>query len=308
MVCGFRGKRDGRRFYQARAVAVGLQKFTIPDTSGKHTIPTMVWYPAAGPVPDLTSGSPTAITDAPGATTGPYPLVVIIHGISGEGRMFGAVGRHLASHGFVVAAADYDTGPLPDGDSWGDQNIIGQLAERPASVVRVIGYADLLSAPSGKLAGVIDTSRIGVWGLSTGGTTAIQAAGAQVDLKALDSWCAVNKENALTYETCQFVGHEQALAKHHGVSDPFAAPMPPVWDSRVKALVAAAPGGELHVFGDQGIAAVKVPTLIMFASDDHVVSPELNAFLRRPGWRRRTTPEPSNLSIDTCARDSGPSC
>ena len=191
--------------------------------------------------------------------------------------MFGAVGRHLASHGFVVAAADYDTGPLPDGDSWGDQNIIGQLAERPASVVRVIGYADLLSAPSGKLAGVIDTSRIGVWGLSTGGTTAIQAAGAQVDLKALDSWCAVNKENALTYETCQFVGHEQALAKHHGVSDPFAAPMPPVWDSRVKALVAAAPGGELHVFGDQGIAAVKVPTLIMFASDDHVVSPELNA-------------------------------
>ena len=53
--------------------------------------------------------------------------------------------------------------------------------------------------------------------------------------------------------------------------------MPPVWDKRVSALVAASPGGELHAFGDKGIAAVKLPTLIMFASDDRVVSPKLNA-------------------------------
>ena len=53
--------------------------------------------------------------------------------------------------------------------------------------------------------------------------------------------------------------------------------MPPIWDKRVAALVAAAPGGELHAFGDKGIAAVKLPTLIMFASDDHVVSPKFNA-------------------------------
>lgn len=257
--------------------AVGLQKFTIPDTSGKHPIPTMVWYPAAGPVPDLTSGSPTPIMDAPAATNGPYPLVVIIHGISGEGTMFGAVGRHLASHGFVVAAANYDTGPLPDGNTWVDQNAVGQLYERPASVVRVIAFADQLSAPDGKLAGVIDTSRIGVWGLSTGGSTAFQASGAQVDLKALDAWCADKKEDAKATETCQFVGSEQALAKRHGVADPFAAPLPPIWDHRVAALVAAAPGGELHAFGDKGIAAVKLPTLIMFASDDHVVSPQFNA-------------------------------
>ena len=42
------------------------------------------------------------------------------------------------------------------------------------------------------------------------------------------------------------------------------------------ALVAAAPGGELHAFGDKGVAAVKLPTLIMFAADDRVVSPQIN--------------------------------
>lgn len=256
--------------------AVGLQKFTISDTSGNHPMATMVWYPAAGPAPD-----PTAILrdsiDAPAATTGPYPLVVVIHGLSGLGAMFGPVGRHFASHGFVVAAADYDTGPLDEGVSWRDGNAVGLLYNRPTNVVRVIGYVDTLSAQGGKLAGVIDTSRIGVWGLSTGGTTAFQAAGAQVDLKALDAWCAANKDDAKAYETCQFVGHEQVIATHYGVSDPFAAPMPPIWDTRVAALVAAAPGGELHAFGDKGIAAVKLPTLIMFASDDTVVSPQFNA-------------------------------
>jgi len=256
--------------------AVGLQKFTVPDTSGKHPMATMVWYPATGPAPD-----PTAILndsiDAPAATTGPYPLVVVIHGLSAHGSVLSSVGRHFASHGFVVAAADYDAEPLDDGGSWADQQTVGLLYNRPANVVRVIGYVDMLGAPGGKLAGAIDTSRIGVWGLSTGGTTAFQAAGAQVDLKALDAWCAANKDDAKAYETCQFVGHEQVIATHYGVSDPYAAPLPPIWDTRVAALVAAAPGGELHAFGDKGIAAVKLPTLIMFASDDTVVAPKFNA-------------------------------
>ena len=53
--------------------------------------------------------------------------------------------------------------------------------------------------------------------------------------------------------------------------------MPPISDSRVAALVLASPGGELQVFGAAGIAAVKVPTLIMVASDDGMVKPEFNA-------------------------------
>ena len=151
------------------------------------------------------------------------------------------------------------------------------LYYRPANVIGVIKYIDALNASGGDLAGTIETSRIGVWGLSTGGTTAFQASGAQVDLKALDDWCAAHTGEAFTYETCQFVGHEQAIAKQFGVADPFAAPLPSIWNPRVAALVAASPGGELHTFGAKGIAAVNLPTLIMFASDDIVVSPMLNA-------------------------------
>jgi predicted dienelactone hydrolase len=259
--------------------AVGRHEFAIPGTSSNHPISTVVWYPATGSAPDPTATHLDDSRDAPAATTGPYPLVVVIHGLTGTGSMFGSVGRYFASHGFVVAAANYDeSDPGMTELPWGDRLALSRLYTRPADVVRVIGYVDNLGAPSGKLAGVVDTSRVGVWGMSTGGTTALQAAGAQVDLKAMDSWCALHKdERSATYETCQFLGSEQALATRYGVADPFAALMPAMWDNRVAALVAAAPGGELHAFGDKGIAAVQIPALIMVASDDNYVSPEYNA-------------------------------
>jgi predicted dienelactone hydrolase len=275
-LAAFAAPSDAEDYSRPGPFAVGLQKFMIPDATGAHPIATMVWYPAAGPAPDPAATLHDSV-DAPAATAGPFPLVIVIHGHGGIGSMFGAVGRHFASHGMVVAAANYDNGPYDDGGSRGDQLAAWLLYSRPANVVRVIGYIDMLSAAGGQMAGVIDTSRIGVWGLSTGGTTAFQAAGAQVDLKAMDSWCEANMADSYASETCQFVGHEQAVATQYGVSDPFAAPMPPIWDSRVAALVAAAPGGELHAFGDRGIAAVKLPTLIMFASDDGVVLPKFNA-------------------------------
>ncbi len=260
--------------------AVGEQKLKISDITGEHPMATTFWYPAIGPAPDPAEGTLKVVTNALPAKGGPYPLVLVIHGADGVGAMYITLGSHLASHGFVVAAANYD-GLLEkapgEGVTYVERNAIGLLYNRPADVVKVIEYADTLTAMGGKLAGVIDTSHIGVWGHSTGGTTVFQAGGAQIDFKELDAWCAEHKREPQTGETCQFVGAEQAVATYYGAANPFAAPMPAIWDHRVSALVTGAPGGELHAFGDTGIAAVKVPTLIIVAANDEIVSPKLNA-------------------------------
>jgi len=267
-------------FTKPGPLAVGIQKFTISDITGKHPMATTVWYPAIGPAPDPAGEILKVAKDAPPAASGPYPLVVVIHGYDGVGAMYSTLASQLASYGFVVAAANYDDelDEAPgEGVSYFDRNAIVLLYNRPANVVRVIEYADTLTAMGGKLAGIIDTSHIGVWGHSTGGSTVFQAGGAQIDFKELDAWCAEHKKESTASETCQFVGHEQAVATHYGAANPFAAPMPPIWDRRVAALVAGAPGGELHAFGDTGIAAVKVPALIMFAANDTIVFPKYNA-------------------------------
>ena len=255
-------------FSKPGPLAVGVQRFAIPDETGEPRLETYVWYPAAGPAPDA-SASKRSTPDAPPAKTGPYPLVVLVSGLSVPGITYSRWGELLASHGFVAFASTYDHF---GGGGVGPRLLYG----RPADVVRVIAYADTLTASDGKLAGLIDTSRIGVWGMSTGGTTALQAGGARIDFKALNAWCAANEAEKYG-ESCQFVGQEASTAELYGVADPFAGPMPAISDSRVAALVLASPGGELHVFGAAGIAAVTVPTLIMVASDDEVVNPEFNA-------------------------------
>ena len=206
--------------------------------------------------------------------------MILIHGLGGSGGFYALWGQQLASYGFVVIAGDYDYNPQSASDpvlSREDKVAVHLLHERPADVLQAIAYADQLTIPGGRLAGVIDTSHIGVWGHSTGGSTALQAAGAQIDFKALDAWCADRASDSWAGETCQFVGHEPPVAALYGATDAFAAPMPSLWDKRVSALVLAAPGGELHAFGDVGIASVKVPTLIMVSSADGYVKPEYNA-------------------------------
>lgn len=263
-------------FGKPGSLPVGQQSFTIPGDQGGHPLRVAIWYPAA--VPSPTESTLWGTKDAAPASTGPFPLIVLIHGLSGRGSVYSAWGVHLASYGFVVAAADYDdglTGPLDAGVKLEDRVADWLLYARPANVVRVVAYADALTASGGKLAGVIDTHQIGVWGHSTGGSTALQAAGARIDLEELDKWCAANPEEKWG-ESCQFVGHEQPVAALYG-ADPLGGPLPPVWDKRVDALALAAPGGELHVFGDTGIAAVKVPTLIMVGNADASVDPSTNA-------------------------------
>jgi predicted dienelactone hydrolase len=195
-------------------------------------------------------------------------MVVLISGLTMSAMTYHSWGELLASRGFIAIASSYDhIGMLEVGPRL--------LYYRPADVVQVIRYADSLTAPGGELAGLIDASRIGVWGMSTGGTTALQAGGARIDFKALDAWCAANPAEKYG-ESCQFVGEEALTAKFYGVADPFAGLLPPLADSRVKAVVLASPGGELQAFGPAGVAAVNVPTLVMVCSDDKMVPPKFN--------------------------------
>jgi predicted dienelactone hydrolase len=193
--------------------------------------------------------------------------------LGGPASAYTPLAAHLASYGFVVVAADHADDFQ---DSAGATTAL--LYDRPREVVREIAYADLLTAPDGAFAGLIDTDHIAVLGHSTGGTTTFQAGGARVDFSALEAWCADKMEDPLADETCQFVGQRDVLAAKYGVDASQGDLLPSLWDSRVDALVAMAPGGELHAFGDNGISAVQVPTLILQDTADEVVSPEYNAY------------------------------
>lgn len=266
--------------------AVGVQTFALGGENGLHPLTGIMWYPASGASANLI-GTPVRdvhpAKDAAPAAGDRFPLLVLIPGLDSFGTHYETLSKLLASNGFVVMAADYDLAPNLPPDPGMDRVDFDKrrlLYDRPANVLRVIAFADQATAPGGKWVGLIDTARIGVFGHSTGGTTGLQAGGAQIDFQALSDWCTANAKNMeVKYgESCAFLGHEQAIAKVYGSDDAFGGLLPALWDKRVAALVLVAPGGELHVFGSSGLAKVTVPTLFIVSADDGIVNPETNAF------------------------------
>lgn len=96
-------------------------------------------------------------------------LVVISHGSGGSPWVHADLARALVEAGFVVAlpqhhADNHRDSSNPGPDSW---------TRRPAEVSRAI---DVVAADP-RLAGLVDTHRVGVFGFSAGGHTALSLAG-----------------------------------------------------------------------------------------------------------------------------------
>ena len=156
--------------------AVGVRDFVIEDP--ERPLPVTVWYPAQQPgdaedsitygehyaplFPDMPIAGQAIRDAAPDFSGEPYPLVVFSHG-NGFTRLQSVyLLEHLASHGFVVAAADHTGNNLAN---LGEASYPWYIY-RPDDLQRVITYVDSLNAPSGALANLIDVERIAVVGHS----------------------------------------------------------------------------------------------------------------------------------------------
>lgn len=159
--------------------AVGVRTLEMVDTSRpvapngdypgepERRMSVDVWYPAMGVTSDATARD--AALDARG---GPYPLIVFAHGFSSSRVQSTTYTRHLASHGYVVAAPDF---PLTRAGAPGGPNFLDTV-NQPADVSFVI--TEMIAAgadAAGPLAGAIDPERIGLTGHSGGAFTTLLA-------------------------------------------------------------------------------------------------------------------------------------
>ncbi len=109
----------------------------------------------------------------PGYEDGPYPLIVYSHGFSSNRRGGAYLGEHLASHGYVVVAANF---PLTNTYA-PDRPWVRDIVNQPGDVSFLIDQllARSTDADDG-LWRMIDERRIGVTGISLGGMTSTLAA------------------------------------------------------------------------------------------------------------------------------------
>lgn len=237
----------------ASASNVGFQQLRIPDGTQKPLL-IGIWYPTdAAPMPHPLGLFIQDVAADAAPSAGSHPLVVISHGTGGtfEGHYDTALA--LAHAGFVVASVSHT------GDTYDDQSQAVAIWTRSGHIHRLIDY--VVTEWMGRER--VDADRVGVFGFSAGGLTALVVAGGTPNLSRVGPQCQAHPR----YFECG------VISRAHVDVGVLAAGQPAsVWvhDPRIKAAVVAAPALG-YTFGAEGLKDVRVPVQLWRAEDDHIL-------------------------------------
>ena len=231
--------------------AAGFQRSVAADPDGKP-LEVGIWYPSPAPAKPLAMGPTTmsVAADAPLEGKG-LPLVVMSHGNGGYFLSHFDTAIALADAGFVVAAVTHT------GDNYADRSRSTYVMDRPRHISRVLDH--MLSTWDGRA--VLDPSRIGIFGFSSGGFTALASIGGVPDFAKIGTTCAQYPSDY----ACGLVANSGGTA-----AAPPASATQGVADPRIKAAVVVAPALGF-TFSPDGLKNVAVPVQLWRAENDVIV-------------------------------------
>ena len=221
---------------------VGVQDAVVADPADKP-LAVRIWYPA-GP-------ENNARINGNG-----LPLIVMSHGTGGNLYGHADTAIALAKAGFVVAALTHT------GDNFMDRTHVDRgdyLIERPRHIALLIDYMLGRWTEHSRL----DPARIGMFGHSAGGFTAMVIAGGVPDMSRTIGHCHAQPKAW----DCQYWQERHTdLTKLSG-----RGTQTWVHDPRVKAAVVAAPAVG-YVFEPEGLSEVHIPIQMWEAQHDDIVA------------------------------------
>jgi predicted dienelactone hydrolase len=237
------------------AVSAGFEQVMVPDPDGAP-LEVGIWYPSEAPAAPQPLGL-FAQTVANGGTVAGsgLPLIVMSHGTGGSFEGHYDTALALAEAGFVVAAVTHT------GDNYRDRSQAGRLENRPRQIKVLIDYM----LASWQHHDALDPSRIGMFGFSAGGFTALVAIGGTPDMSTVAPYCAAHPDEW----TCRMI-KERKIDISANTTGRSAAAANWVHDPRIAAAVIAAPAVG-YAFSAEALAAVTVPIQLWRGDSDEIL-------------------------------------
>ena len=180
------------------------------------------------------------------------PLIVMSHGTGGSFEGHYDTALALAEAGFVVAAVTHT------GDNYRDQSQVGRLENRPRHIKVVIDYM----LASWQHHEALDPFRVGMFGFSAGGFTALVAIGGTPEMPTVAPYCAAHPDEW----SCRMLReHKVDLSANRSMAAPNW-----VHDPRIVAAVIASPAVG-YAFSAEALSAVTVPIQLWRGDSDEIL-------------------------------------
>ena len=248
------------------AADVGFRQIEIPDPPSKP-LAIGIWYPSSSHASSQPLGPFRQDVALNGTIDGAkHPVIFISHGTGGSLASHYDTALALAQARFVVVALTHTR------DNYQDQSYAGNridLVDRPRQLRRVISF--VLHDWSERTH--INSERVGVFGFSLGGFTALVEIGGIPDLRRMSELC----DKHPTAPECTFIRqrHGDQLSRITENS---------VWmhDSRIRAAVIVAPAAG-YLFGSSGLKHVTIPVQLWRAAEDAQAPDAWNSAVVRNG-------------------------
>jgi predicted dienelactone hydrolase len=180
---------------------VGVRQIAAPSKERGSDLAVTIWYPADAGGKLVTLGESIffvgtdAMLEAP-ISRGRYPLILLSHGagLGGTPQAMSWIATPLAKQGFIVAA------PTHPGNTEANRSAAEtmKLWRRPADISATLDAMEKQPFFENHL----EAGRVGVLGLSMGGSTALALAGARIDPIRLANYCDTGALNA---SLCEWV-------------------------------------------------------------------------------------------------------
>ncbi|MGH7999685.1 MAG: alpha/beta hydrolase [Brasilonema sp.] len=208
------------------------------------------------------------------------PVIVISHGLGSDSSNFEYLATHLANHGFAVVVPNHpgsDTKQLRSllNGSTSEVAQADEFKNRPLDIEYILNQLEERNKTNPRFKGRLNLQKVGVFGQSFGGYTALALAGAKINFEQLQKDCQPkvlrDTWNLSLLLQCQALKWHDKDSKEYNFRD-----------ERVKAVIAVNPITS-SIFGEAGLSQLQTPVMIVASSDD-TIAPALYEQLVPFSW------------------------
>ena len=190
------------------------------------------------------------------------PVIVVSNGLGAKRDRFEKLAIHLSSYGFAVVVTDH-----PGSDRQRQKDFLKGLykenfdatdfIDRPLDISYILDELEILN--QNQLNNRLNLERVGIFGYSIGGTTALSLAGANIDFDRLKQECdrSLNLLNISTLYQCR--------------ATELAPNQPSLKDQRIKAAFLFVPFGNF-MYSQAELSKVSIPMMWQVVDRDFLTS------------------------------------